>query len=89
MPVAPFIASAGELAEARGRCLRAGDAAQHSWWRLGGAQCRAADRPDHHHRCLSATILPEFVTGIVLILIFGVWLRWLPISASWPDGSGP
>ncbi len=38
---------------------------------------------------LSATILPEFVSGIVLILIFGVWLRWLPISASWPDGSGP
>ncbi|HRY62058.1 MAG TPA: hypothetical protein P5266_07630, partial [Candidatus Fermentibacter sp.] len=37
----------------------------------------------------SATILPEFVTGIVLILIFGVWLRWLPISASWPDGAGP
>ena len=37
---------------------------------------------------LSATILPEFVTGIVLILIFGVWLKWLPISASWPDGAG-
>jgi peptide/nickel transport system permease protein len=38
---------------------------------------------------LSATVLPEFVTGIVLILIFGVWLHWLPISASWPDGAGP
>jgi peptide/nickel transport system permease protein len=38
---------------------------------------------------LSATILPEFVTGIVLILFFGVWLRWLPISAAWPPGSGP
>lgn len=38
---------------------------------------------------LSATILPEFVTGIVLILCFGVWLRWLPISAAWPPGSGP
>lgn len=37
---------------------------------------------------LSATVLPEFVTGIVLILIFGVWLRWLPISASSPDGAG-
>ena len=24
---------------------------------------------------LSATIVPEFVSGIVLILIFGVWLR--------------
>jgi peptide/nickel transport system permease protein len=38
---------------------------------------------------LSATVLPEFVTGIVLILIFGVWLRWLPISATWPNGAGP
>ncbi len=38
---------------------------------------------------LSATVLPEFVTGIVLILIFGVWLDWLPITASWPEGSGP
>ncbi|OBP90831.1 peptide ABC transporter permease [Mesorhizobium loti] len=38
---------------------------------------------------LSVTVLPEFVTGIVLILIFGVWLRWLPVSAAWPDGAGP
>jgi peptide/nickel transport system permease protein len=37
---------------------------------------------------LSATVLPEFVSGIVLILIFGVWLRWLPISATWPEGAG-
>lgn len=37
---------------------------------------------------LSATVLPEFVTGIVLILIFGVWLKWLPIAATWPEGSG-
>ena len=37
---------------------------------------------------LSATVLPEFVTGIILILIFGVWLRWLPISAVWPPGAG-
>lgn len=37
---------------------------------------------------VSGTVLPEFVTGIVLILIFGVWLRWLPISASWPEGAG-
>lgn len=37
---------------------------------------------------LSATVLPEFVTGIVLILIFGIWLKWLPISATWPEGSG-
>jgi peptide/nickel transport system permease protein len=38
---------------------------------------------------MSATIVPEFVSGIVLILIFGVWLRWFPISAAWPEGSGP
>lgn len=38
---------------------------------------------------LSATVLPEFVTGIVLIIVFGVWLQWLPITASWPEGSGP
>ena len=37
---------------------------------------------------LSATVLPEFVTGIVLILIFGIWLRWLPIAATWPEGAG-
>jgi len=38
---------------------------------------------------LSATIVPEFVSGIILILIFGVWLKWLPISATWPNGAGP
>jgi peptide/nickel transport system permease protein len=38
---------------------------------------------------LSATILPEFVTGIVLILIFGIWLKVLPITATWPAGAGP
>ena len=38
---------------------------------------------------LTATVLPEFVTGIVLIIVFGVWLQWLPISANWPAGSGP
>jgi peptide/nickel transport system permease protein len=37
---------------------------------------------------LSATIVPEFVSGIVLILIFGVWLKWLPISATWPNDAG-
>ena len=37
---------------------------------------------------LSATVVPEFVSGIVLILIFGVWLRWFPISASPPGNAG-
>lgn len=37
---------------------------------------------------LSATIVPEFVSGIVLILVFGVWLRWFPISATAPNDAG-
>ena len=37
---------------------------------------------------LSLTVIPEFVSSIVLILVFGVWLRWLPLSASWRAGSG-
>ena len=37
---------------------------------------------------LSATVVPEFVSGIVLILIFGVWLRWFPISATAPAEAG-
>jgi peptide/nickel transport system permease protein len=38
---------------------------------------------------LSATVIPEFVTGIILMLVFGVWLRWLPLSATPPPNSGP
>lgn len=37
---------------------------------------------------LSMTVVPEFVSGIVLILIFGVWLNLFPISATPPPGSG-
>ncbi|MGH3246354.1 MAG: ABC transporter permease [Trebonia sp.] len=37
---------------------------------------------------LSATVIPELVSGIVLILIFGLWLNVLPIQASWPPGAG-
>jgi peptide/nickel transport system permease protein len=37
---------------------------------------------------LSTTVLPEFVSGIVLILVFALGLQWLPLSASWPEGSG-
>ncbi len=36
---------------------------------------------------LAATILPEFVTGIVLIMIFGIWLKVLPTTANWPPGA--
>lgn len=38
---------------------------------------------------LSLTVVPEFVSGILLILILGVWLRWLPISANTRAGAGP
>jgi peptide/nickel transport system permease protein len=37
---------------------------------------------------MSATIVPEFVSGIAFILIFGLWLHWLPISATAPQGAG-
>ncbi len=37
---------------------------------------------------LSATVLPEFVSGIVLILLFGITIRLFPISATPPAGSG-
>jgi len=36
---------------------------------------------------LSLTVVPEFVTGIVLILVFGLWLGLLPVSANAPPGS--
>jgi peptide/nickel transport system permease protein len=36
---------------------------------------------------LSATVVPEFVSAIVLIIVFGVFLRLLPITAQAPDGS--
>jgi peptide/nickel transport system permease protein len=36
---------------------------------------------------LSATVIPEFVSGIVLIVVFGVWLGWLPGIATAPPGS--
>jgi peptide/nickel transport system permease protein len=37
---------------------------------------------------LSLTVVPEFVTGIMLILVFGLWIDVLPVSARAPDGSG-
>lgn len=36
---------------------------------------------------LSLTVIPEFVTGIILILVFALWLDVLPVSARAPDGS--
>jgi len=36
---------------------------------------------------LSFAAMPEFVTGILLILIFSIWLGWLPVTAQWEDGA--
>jgi peptide/nickel transport system permease protein len=37
---------------------------------------------------LSLTAVPEFVSAIVLIVIFGVVLKWLPVTAQAPAGAG-
>jgi peptide/nickel transport system permease protein len=37
---------------------------------------------------LSLAVVPEFVSSILLILVLGVWLRWLPISAGTRPGTG-
>jgi len=36
---------------------------------------------------LFAASMPEFVTGILVILVFGVWWKLLPVSAAWPPGA--
>src|SRR5215469_15604277 len=36
----------------------------------------------------AALTIPEFVSGIVLIVVFAVELGWLPVSATAPAGSG-
>lgn len=36
---------------------------------------------------LSAAVVPEFVWAVLFILIFGVKLKWLPVSAVPPDGA--
>ena len=37
---------------------------------------------------LSAAVIPEFVWAVFFILIFGVKLKWLPTTATAPDGAG-
>ncbi len=37
---------------------------------------------------LSMSAMPEFVTGIILILVFVIWLGWLPVTAQWTEGAG-
>ena len=36
---------------------------------------------------ISFAAMPEFVTGIVLILILGIWLGWLPVTAQAEEGA--
>ncbi len=36
---------------------------------------------------LSMTVIPEFVSGVVLLYVFAVWLKWLPSFAMPPSGS--
>jgi peptide/nickel transport system permease protein len=38
---------------------------------------------------ISASAMPDFVTGIFLILVFGIWLDLLPVTAQWEEGAGP
>lgn len=38
---------------------------------------------------LSLTSVPEFVSGVVLIVIFAIGLKWLPITANPPPGTSP
>jgi peptide/nickel transport system permease protein len=36
---------------------------------------------------ISFAAMPEFVTGIVLILVFAIWLGWLPVTAQADEGA--
>jgi peptide/nickel transport system permease protein len=38
---------------------------------------------------LSFTVVPEFVSALLAIVVFGIVLGWLPVSARWPTGAGP
>jgi peptide/nickel transport system permease protein len=38
---------------------------------------------------LSLTSVPEFVSGVVLIVIFAIGLKWFPVSATPPPGTSP
>ena len=44
---------------------------------IAGINEGTIDRPHHFDRGLALTATPEFVTGIFLILIFGIWLQAL------------
>ena len=37
---------------------------------------------------VSLGIVPDFVSGLLLLIVFGLWLNWFPISGVAPVGSG-
>ena len=88
-PVAPFIAHALE----KSLVLAGITLAIVIPLSIGGGILAALNRGRWPDRLitlggLSLTVVPEFVSAILLILIFGVWLRWLPISANTRPGTG-
>ena len=36
---------------------------------------------------ISLAAMPDYVSGIILILIFGIWLGWLPVTATADEGA--
>ena len=36
---------------------------------------------------ISLAAMPDYVSGIILILIFGIWLGWLPVTATAEEGA--
>ncbi|MGX5803669.1 ABC transporter permease [Bradyrhizobium sp. Arg314] len=37
---------------------------------------------------VSFGIVPDFVSGLLLLMVFGLWLNWFPITGAAPDGAG-
>jgi len=79
---------AGQFPEARGPGVRARGAARYRRRSVGRASGRSMERPALVLLGQSLGVVPEFISSIVLILVFGVWLHWLPMSADWPEGAG-
>ncbi|MBZ9772363.1 ABC transporter permease [Mesorhizobium sp. CO1-1-8] len=34
------------------------------------------------------SIVPDFVSALLLLIVFGLWLNWFPITGAAPDGAG-
>lgn len=88
-PVAPFIAAAlGKSLALAGMVFVLAVPASlaagiYAAYRAGKWQDRAISLAG-----LALTVVPEFVSSIILILVFGVWLRALPVTAEAPPGAG-